>query len=152
QYSYLGYSINSTVSFAYNDSKAVKIFSIVNMCLHITCALIALIKWKQIGDVIGDYMRLGICLFLILFPVFVIPIFWITYLVTNHVIVSINLLFIILLLALIPIFLIVGYVAEYGDIFDKIFVILSAICFYAPSIVNILQTLLILLMWPINFY
>ena len=32
---------------------------------------------------------------------------------------------------------------------DKIFFIFLAICFYVP---NILQTLLILLMWPINFY
>ena len=36
-----------------------------------------------------------------------------------------------------------------GKIFDTIGIIFYIICFYVP---NILQTLLILLMWPINFY
>jgi len=153
-YNAVTWAIPLTVSFAYNDSKAVKIFSIVNMCLHVGWALIALIRWKRIGDVIGgDNISAGIFLFLILFPVFVIPIFWITYLVTNHMVVSINLLFIILfgiLLALIPLYILLCVMD--GNIFDKIFGILYATFFYAPNILNILQTLLILLMWPINFY
>ena len=155
-YNAVTWAIPLTVSFAYNDSKAVKIFSIVNMCLHITCALIALIKWQTIGD--GYDIYIGIFFFLVFFPVFVIPIFWITYLVTNHMVVSINLLFIILfaiLLALIPTWCIVACcvrcgVINYNDtIFDTIATILYATSFYAP---NILQTLLILLTWPINFY
>src|SRR6185295_3008761 len=48
-YNAVTWAIPLTVSFSYSDSKAVKIFSIVNMCLHITYALIALIKWKTIG-------------------------------------------------------------------------------------------------------
>src|SRR5436190_10071745 len=92
-YNTVTWAIPLTVSFAYNDSKAVKIFSIVNMCLHITCALIALIRWKRIVDLLdGDnngYIWGSIVIFLIFFPVFVIPIFWITYLVTNHMVVSI---------------------------------------------------------------
>ena len=58
-YNAVTWAIPLTVSFAYNDSKAVKIFSIVNMCLHITCALIALIKWQTIGDANSD-INLGI--------------------------------------------------------------------------------------------
>src|SRR5204863_8248015 len=108
------WAIPLTASFAYNNFKAVKIFSIVNMCLHITCALFALIKWQTIGD--GYDIYIGIFFFLVFFPVFVIPIFWITYLVTNHVVVSINLLFIILfgiLLALPLTFLVVACCVEY---------------------------------------
>jgi len=144
------------VSFAYNDSLAVKIFSIVNMCLHITCAFIALIKWKRIGNVIGvdddNGIWMSTIIFLILFPVFVIPIFWITYLVTNHMVASTNLLFIILfgtLLAFTLMFLILVCCKGWKRIPDTILVIFLVICFYTP---NILQTLLILLMWPINFY
>src|SRR6185312_4117184 len=133
------------------DELAVKIFSIVNMCLHITCALAALIKHKTIGDANDDdgiWAYIGI--FLTLFPVLVIPIFWITYLVTNHMTVSINVLFIVLfgiLLALAFSIIIFGCIMR--ALTDTIYIILIVVCFYAP---NILQTLLILLMWPINFY
>ena len=54
-YNAVTWAIPLTVSFAYNDSKAVKIFSIVNMCLHITFALIALIRRKTVNDVDYDY-------------------------------------------------------------------------------------------------
>src|SRR6185437_6058519 len=57
-YNTVTWVIPLTVSFAYNDSLAVKIFSIVNMCLHVVCALIALIKWKQLGDVDDDSGRI----------------------------------------------------------------------------------------------
>jgi len=155
-YNTVTWVIPLTVSFAYGDELAVKIFSIVNMCLHITCALAALIKHKTIGDANDDdgiWAYIGI--FLTLFPVLVIPIFWITYLVTNHMVASINLLFIVLfgiLLALIPIlFIIIGTLANTSldKIADTILIIFFIIGFYTP---NILQTLLILLMWPINFY
>src|SRR6185312_14948064 len=53
-YNTVTWVIPLTVSFGYGDSLAVKIFSIVNMCLHVVCALVALIKWKQIGDVYYD--------------------------------------------------------------------------------------------------
>jgi len=75
-YNAVTWAIPLTVSFAYNDSKAVKIFSIVNMCLHITCALIALIRWKKISDADDDdYIWGSILSFLLFFPVFVIPTF-----------------------------------------------------------------------------
>ena len=151
-YNVVTWVIPLTVSFAYNNSLALKIFSIVNMCLHITCALIALIKWKQIGNLNGNTW-LGIFFFLIFFPVLVIPIFWITYLVTNHMVASINLLFIVLfgiLLVLISILLIITFdCVKDSKITDTIGVIIYVTCFYAP---NFLQTLLILLTWPINFY
>ena len=150
-YNTVTWVIPLTVSFAYGDELAVKIFSIVNMCLHITCALAALIKHKTIGDANDDdgiWAYIGI--FLTLFPVLVIPIFWITYLVTNHMTVSINVLFIVLfgiLLALAFSIIIFGCIMR--ALTDTIYIILIVVCFYAP---NILQTLLILLMWPINFY
>ena len=56
------------------------------MCLHVVCALIALIKWKSLGDAYDDFdddIWVGIGFFLLFFPVFVIPIFWIVYLVTK---------------------------------------------------------------------
>ncbi|CAG8490516.1 7735_t:CDS:2 [Paraglomus brasilianum] len=49
-YNTVTWVIPLTVSFAYGDELAVKIFSIVNMCLHVVCAVAALIKWQQIGD------------------------------------------------------------------------------------------------------
>ena len=55
-YNAVTWAIPLTVSFAYNDSKAVKIFLILNMCLHITCALIALIRCRQLVMVMMIYM------------------------------------------------------------------------------------------------
>src|SRR6185436_5993208 len=71
-YNTVTWVIPLTVSFAYNDSLAVKIFSIVNMCLHIICALTALIRWQTIGVVDGDngIWGGGIIIFLFFFPVF----------------------------------------------------------------------------------
>ena len=151
-YNTVTWVIPLTVSFAYGDSLAVKIFSIVNMFLHVACALAALIEWKTIGDAYTGNGRIwgGILLFLTCFPVLVIPIFWITYLVTNHMVVSINLLFIVLfgiLLAFLPILIIC--LIKNDKMYFTIGIILMVICFYTP---NILQTLLILLLWPINFY
>ena len=95
----------------------------------------------------------GIIMFLVFSPVLVIPIFWIAYLATNHTIPSMNLLFIILfvnLLALIPIlFIIAAALADNNKMDYTISVILLVSGFYGP---NFLQTLLILLMRPINFY
>src|SRR5690242_5736439 len=96
-YNTVTWVIPLAVSFAYDDLGAVKIFSIVNMCLHITCALLALIKWKRIavvGFCTGAADTKGffcIFVFLVFFPVAIIPVFWIAYLVTNHMIGLINL-------------------------------------------------------------
>src|SRR6185369_2722052 len=100
-----------------------------------------------------DDIWTGIGFFLVLFPVFVIPIFWTAYLVTNHMVVSINLLFIVLfgiLLVSIPILFIIMVSLQcktLDKMVDTILIIFLVIGFYAP---NFLQTLLILLMWPIN--
>src|SRR6185503_2258659 len=100
---------------------------------------------QKIGNVFGDNKVIwnSIFSFLILFPVFIIPIFWVTYLVANHIVVSTNLLFIILfgtLLALALILSILVFCCANIDnkIFDTIIIILYATCFYPP---NILQTL-----------
>src|SRR5438552_1225418 len=49
-YNTVTWMIPLTVSFAYDDFLAIKIFSIVNMSLHILCAAFALIINKRIGD------------------------------------------------------------------------------------------------------
>src|SRR6185503_14171803 len=61
-----------------------------------------------------------------------------------------------ILLAIIPILLIIlccmkcmGIDVINGDKITGPIIIITAVCFYTP---NLLQTLLILLMWPINFY
>src|SRR6266513_5344918 len=43
-YNTVTWVIPLTVSFAYNDSRAIKIFSLVNMSLHVLCAASSLIK------------------------------------------------------------------------------------------------------------
>ena len=82
-----------TVSFAYDDFPAIKIFSLVNMGLHVFCAAIALIGNKKIGD--DDGLLYIPVTFLLLFPVIVIPVFWIIYITTiTHVFDSISILFV----------------------------------------------------------
>src|SRR5437588_12409862 len=49
-YNTVTWVIPLTVSFAYDDFPAIKIFSLVNMCLHVLCAALALIGNKKIGD------------------------------------------------------------------------------------------------------
>src|SRR5439155_11490739 len=53
-YNTVTWVIPLTVSFAYNDFLAIKIFSLVNMSLHVLCAAYALIINKTIGDVTDD--------------------------------------------------------------------------------------------------
>src|SRR5207244_3130834 len=75
-YNTVTWVIPLTVSFAYDDFPAIKIFSLVNMSLHVLCAVYALILHKKIGDVNG-YLLLQIPFtFLVFFPVIVIPVFW----------------------------------------------------------------------------
>src|SRR5437763_12230434 len=50
-YNMVTWVIPLTVSFAYDDFPAIKIFSLVNMGLHVLCAAYALILHKTIGDV-----------------------------------------------------------------------------------------------------
>uniref|UniRef100_U9USV1 Uncharacterized protein n=1 Tax=Rhizophagus irregularis (strain DAOM 181602 / DAOM 197198 / MUCL 43194) TaxID=747089 RepID=U9USV1_RHIID len=118
-YNVITWMIPLVVSFAYDEWLSIKIFSIINMCLHILCAVLAIIKWRRIYN---DNVNFAFTfLFLILFPVMAIPIFWMI--------------------------IIVRIIGE-----KKMFKIIYAfiiICFYVP---NILQTLLIALSWPINFY
>ncbi|RIA94042.1 hypothetical protein C1645_873685 [Glomus cerebriforme] len=138
------------VSFSYDDLLAIKIFSIVNMCLHVVCAMTAIFKWKTIK--IADDMDYSdtIYIFLIIFPVIVIPAFWIVNITTRHDFGSINMMFLILfgfLLVSIILFIIHIFIVKMNN--DKLNSVLAVTFFYAP---NILQTLLIILNWPINFY
>src|SRR5439155_26211721 len=98
-------------------------------------------------------------IFLVFFPVIVIPIFWIIYITTiTHIFDSISILFIILfgiLLVSVHIFIILFiYMINNGggNIYNYLHyncATLAALAFYAP---HILQTLLIILYRPINFY
>src|SRR5947208_8519490 len=76
-YNAVTWVIPLTVAFAYDDFLAIKIFSLVNMGLHVACAAFALIRNKKIGD--KDNLLFIPLLFLVFFPVIVIPIFWIIY-------------------------------------------------------------------------
>ncbi|CAG8492193.1 23121_t:CDS:2 [Gigaspora rosea] len=50
-YNIVTWGIPLIVSFAYEDSLDIKIFSIVNMCLHVFCAVFAIIKHKRIEHI-----------------------------------------------------------------------------------------------------
>src|SRR5437763_6602848 len=52
-YNTVTWVIPLTVSFAYDDFLAIKIFSLINMGLHVLCAAIALIVNKKISDFHG---------------------------------------------------------------------------------------------------
>src|SRR6266511_4818910 len=159
-YNTVTWAIPLTVSFAYDDFLAIKIFSLVNMGLHVLCAAYALIINKKIGDVYDDiltddghllyHIPLG---FLIGFPVIVIPVFWIIYITTiTHVFDSISILFItlfgILLISVLICFILWFYLEkrkwdyDYNVYLEYITLALMVLMFYAP---NILQTLLIVL-------
>ncbi|CAG8672776.1 18232_t:CDS:1 [Rhizophagus irregularis] len=153
-YNMITWVIPLVVSFAYDDLMNIKIFSIINMCLHVFCAVFAIIKWKRINynDDYNDDLFLSIILFLIIFPVLVIPIFWIIIITHKHTFDSIPIIFLILFgicLVSFVLIIITLITQDLKDMTRRIIYTLFIICFYVP---NILQTLLITLFWPINFY
>ncbi|CAB4489782.1 unnamed protein product [Rhizophagus irregularis] len=163
-YNMITWVIPFVVSFAYDDLMSIKIFSIINMCLHLICAFLVIIKGKRIGYFAGDHYDYNyeetffgsIFFFLTLFPVLVIPIFWIITITHKHIFNSISIIFLILFgicLVSFVLFIIVIIIEDMGGMTQmvawRIYYVLSIICFYFP---NILQTLLITLFWPINFY
>ncbi|CAB5377322.1 unnamed protein product [Rhizophagus irregularis] len=157
-YNIITWVIPLVVSFAYDDLMSIKIFSIINMCLHVFCAAFAIIRKKRIdyfGDIDhddGDFnIFLSTSFFLISFPVLVIPIFWIIIIIHKHTFDSISIIFFILFGICLVSFvsIIIAITVEGNVVIWRIIYTLSIICFYVP---NILQTLLITLFWPINFY
>ncbi|RIA86608.1 hypothetical protein C1645_855871 [Glomus cerebriforme] len=147
-YNTITWVIPLIVSFSYGDLLAIKIFSIVNMCLHVICAATAIYRWEKIGTCkFNGYVR-TIYMFLVAFPDIAIPTFWIVNITTRHTFDSINMMFLILfvflLVSLISFFIINLFYINY-----KLASVFVVIYFYAP---NIIQTLLIILNWPINFY
>jgi hypothetical protein len=154
-YNMITWMIPLIVSFSYDDLMNIKTFSVINMCLHVICAVYSLIKWKKIVDVERGYF---IFYFLMTFPVVVIPIFWIIIITTRHVYSPIFIIFLTLfgicLVSLISNKIGTKYEAFFMRIlgimvYRKMAYINYIMCFYVP---NILQTLLIVLSWPINFY
>ncbi|CAB4427852.1 unnamed protein product [Rhizophagus irregularis] len=155
-YNMITWMIPLIVSFAYDDLMNIKIFSIINMCLHVFCAVFAIIKGEKVDDNLSTFLFL-VVLFLIFFPVLVIPIFWIIIITHKHTLDSISIIFITLfgiclvafMIAIIMFIIFAVRDSDDNTMIDKVLYSLFIICFYAP---NILQTLLIALRWPINFY
>src|SRR6266498_2252078 len=66
-YNTITWVIPLTVSFSYDDLMSIKIFSIVNMCLHLIFAVAAIIRWKRVVDAIKFYTHFWTMIFLVLF-------------------------------------------------------------------------------------
>ncbi|CAB5377743.1 unnamed protein product [Rhizophagus irregularis] len=49
-YNMVTWVIPLIVSFSYDDLMSIKIFSIINMCLHVFCATYAIIRWKKVTE------------------------------------------------------------------------------------------------------
>ncbi|GES73291.1 hypothetical protein GLOIN_2v1667018 [Rhizophagus clarus] len=56
-YNMITWMIPLIVSFAYDDLMSIKIFSIINMCLHVICAVLVIINWEKISEI--DYNGIG---------------------------------------------------------------------------------------------
>ncbi|CAG8774291.1 15089_t:CDS:2 [Cetraspora pellucida] len=76
-YNIITWLIPLIVAFTYGDTLYIKIFSIINMCLHVFCAVFAIIKHETIKGSKGKTYSEYIFWFLVFFPVIVIPMFWI---------------------------------------------------------------------------
>ncbi|CAG8729532.1 24585_t:CDS:1, partial [Cetraspora pellucida] len=167
-YNIVTWVIPLIVSFTYNLQE-IMIFSIANAIPHLTCALIALILQKTIlevknsdSEVKNSYwiIFLSINIFLIIIPALLIPLFWIVFIIKNldYRYEPINLAFLTLFattlgLALLVFFPVWIRKARSDGVdeekFNYIFGLLALFNFYSP---NFLQTLFIVLTWPINFY
>jgi hypothetical protein len=155
-YNMITWMIPLIVSFTYDVLISIKIFSIISMCLHLICAVFAIIKWERVA-VRVDYFEFGLVfLSLVFVPVIAIPTFWIVIITTSHVFNSISIIFLTLFgiclvsfMSIIIVFVVEIQTMEGGAVMYNIHYVLFLICFYVP---NILQTLLIILIWPINFY
>ncbi|POG61719.1 hypothetical protein GLOIN_2v1701939 [Rhizophagus irregularis DAOM 181602=DAOM 197198] len=62
------------VSFSYDNLLSIKIFSIVNMCLHVNCLIIAIIDRKKTVESNHNYYTL--ITFFLFFPIVVFLIIW----------------------------------------------------------------------------
>src|SRR5207244_12771075 len=71
-YNTITWVIPLIISFSYDDLMGIKIFSIVNMCLHLICAVTAIIRWGRVVVVMNAYNNLNIytltTFFSVLFP------------------------------------------------------------------------------------
>ncbi|GES92323.1 hypothetical protein GLOIN_2v1667018 [Rhizophagus clarus] len=153
-YNIVTWVIPLVVSFSYDDLMSIKIFSTVNMYLHVFCAIYAIIKWERVtkdnSNNLNNHYQDLIFFFLIFFPVIVIPVFWIIIIITEHVFDLISIIFLTLFgLCLVSFIVVALYMVDVMDMAYLPRILLIIIFFYVP---NILQTLLITLNWPINFY
>ena len=151
-YNVVTWLIPLAVTFSYDDMMGVKIFALVNMGLHVFYAAVGIIKHRTIRETreLDMYHYFVNCLFLTFFPVMVIPIFWIVY-TTRQGLDSVSIGFIVLFSFLLFFLLFTFCLAiRYGISNIKTLLIYTIfVSFYGP---NILQVLLIMLKWPINFY
>ncbi|RGB39614.1 hypothetical protein C1646_754246 [Rhizophagus diaphanus] len=149
------------ISFVYDRKMmGIMVYSTLNMCLHVICALAAILFWKRAVDFEKYKIFSTITLFLIFFSTIITPVFWIfsIYNSRNTIGIPLTIVFIILFGICLVTFILVVIISVLSHYFqkvnekmnvDKIFFTLCIICFYVP---NILQTLLILTKWPVNFY
>lgn len=149
------------ISFVYDRRMmAIMIYSTLNMCLHVICALAAILFWKRVVDIERYKIFSTITLFLIFFSTIVTPAFWIFTIHNrkNTIGIPLTITFIILFGICLATFILVVIISLLSHYFqrvnekmnvDKIVFTLCIICFYVP---NILQTLLILAIWPVNYY
>lgn len=73
-YNIITWMIPLIVSFSYDNLLSIKIFSIVNMCLHVNCVIIAIIDRKIIFE--NDHNYYALITFFLFFPVVVFLIVW----------------------------------------------------------------------------
>ncbi|CAG8765478.1 19107_t:CDS:1, partial [Cetraspora pellucida] len=103
-YNMVTWAIPLIVSFTYGDTSDIMIFSIINMLLHVFCAVSAIVyaiitprKKLHDRDFYGLYF--SIVVFLILFPVIIIPVFWII-IISRQTFEPIDLVFLVLFVIL----------------------------------------------------
>ncbi|GET57210.1 hypothetical protein GLOIN_2v1701939 [Rhizophagus irregularis DAOM 181602=DAOM 197198] len=73
-YNIITWMIPLIVSFSYDNLLSIKIFSIVNMCLHVNCLIIAIIDRKKTVESNHNYYTL--ITFFLFFPIVVFLIIW----------------------------------------------------------------------------
>jgi hypothetical protein len=146
-YNMVTWVIPLIVSLAYDDLLGIKIFSFVNMLLHVVCATTAII-FRDNSRKFDKKIHILCTFFLIFFPVIVIPIFWTVIITTRHAFDQINIVLLVLL-AILLVCSIFSLCLVGAEKTERIGVFTLIMLFYAP---NIIQTLLIVINWPINFF
>ncbi len=175
-YNFVTWSIPLIVSSFYNELFAIRMFAYANMGLHLPCAAIGIASRRTIKEVEGlpkgtrKYYIFTV-VFLFCYTLIAIPIFWVIYLwpfqinynylsqidqnMKNKTAINDSLIKIIKIRSdsdsisiIFTLLFCLPISTFYFEKFDIVHLV-PIYCFYVP---NILQTLIIMLKWPINFY